>query len=359
MLEFANQTIWSGGLYPGWDNKQQSQLTAVFKASYEFDEHGQLLPLAEQLPLVEADEHGDDPLNSSLKAALETAAFKQGGEIYLYGTAYPERENLLAMEVGVGILFTDGREWKKVLRVFGERKWKKTMLNHQHDQQPGFVTSIPLSYEYAFGGRNPADEEDEYPANPVGIGYNSDQRNLACDDLPRIEVGPNFMVTPMQKPTPAGFGPLPVWWEPRSSEIGLPVEDPMAQGGCPYSKSAKDSLHNAAPLDQRFKKPFLGGEVIHLRALVKDVNHQQSIHIVLPELHPQMYTIIDNKTELLTPVCDTVVINTDDRTLAMIYRAGIPWRMTDRRKGWVVLKDLDFIELPYDKESRDAPRMAS
>ena len=227
MLEFANQTIWAGGLYPGWDSRQQFQLTAVFKASYEFDESGQLLPLSEPAPLVAADEHGGEPLNSSLTAALETAPFKKGSEFYLYGTAYPERENLLAMEVGVGILFTNGQEWKKVLRVFGERRWQKTMLNHQHAQRPGFVTPTPLCYEYAFGGRNPHDEEDEYLANPVGIGYNSDQRKLACDVLPRIEMGPNFMVTPMQKPTPAGFGPLPVWWEPRSSEIGLPAEDPL------------------------------------------------------------------------------------------------------------------------------------
>jgi hypothetical protein len=261
--------------------------------------------------------------------------------------------------VGVGILFTDGREWKKVLRVFGERKWKKTMINHQHDEQPGFVTETPLSYEYAFGGRNPNNSEDEYLANPVGIGYNSDQRNLFCDQLPRIEVGPNYMTTPMQKPVPGSFAPLPIWWEPRSSEIGLPVEDPMEQGGCPYSKTAKDTLHNVAPLDQRFAKPFLGGEVIHLRALVKDVSHRKTIQLVLPELHPQLYTIIDNKAELLAPVCDTVVVNTDEKTLAMVFRAGIPWRMTDRRKGWVVLRDLDFVELPYDKEGRDAPRMAS
>ena len=359
MLEFANQTIWPGGLYPGWDAKQCAQLTAVFKVTYEFNERGQLLALPEQPPLVEADEYSGDPLQSSLSAVSETVPFKQGGEFYLYGTAYPDRENLLAMEVGVGILFPNGQDWKKVLRVFGERKWKKTMVNHQQEPHPGFVKETPLSYEYAFGGRNPNDVQDEYLANPIGIGYNSDQRNLVCDELPRIEVGPNFMATPMQKPSPAGFGPLPVWWEPRTSEIGLPIDDPMEQGGCPYSKTAKDSLHNVAPLDQRFAKPFQGGEIIHLRALVKDVSHQQSIQIMLPELHPQLYTIINNKTELLTPVCDTVVVNSDEKTVSMIFRAGIPWRMTDRRKGWVVLKDLDFVELPYDKEGRDAPRMAS
>jgi hypothetical protein len=118
-------------------------------------------------------------------------------------------------------------------------------------------------------------------------------------------------------------------------------------------------MHNVAPYDQRFKKPFIGGEVIHLRALVPDVSHKKAVQIVLPGLRPQLYTIINNEVESLSPVCDTVVINTDEMTLSMIYRAGISWRLTDRRKGWVVLKDLELEELPYDKEGRDAPRMAS
>ncbi len=359
MLEFSNQSNWVGALYPDWDYQQQHQLTAVFKASYQFDETGQLSPIEGAPPLVEADEHQGDALTSSLKAVNEIMPFKEGSEFYLYGTAYPEREGLIAMEVGVGILFTDQTKWKKVLRVFGKRNWKKTMVNYIHDDNPQPVEEIPLSYEYAFGGTNQQDDEDAYAANPCGIGYNSDQRNLLTDELPRIESSPGFMTSPMQKPTPAGFGPLPVFWEPRVSDTGEPVEDPTTQGGCPYSKSTKRCVHNVAPYDQRFKKTFKGGEVIHLRALVAGVSHQKAIQIVLPELKPQLYTIINNEAELLSPVCDTVVINTDERTVSMVYRAGIPWRLTDRRKGWVVLKDQEVEELPYDKEGRDAPRMAS
>lgn len=358
MLELANQSNWVAGLYPGWNHAQQYQMTAVFKAGFSFDEHGQLTPLAPDYTLIETEQHATDPFSSGLVAASEIAPFKQGGEIYLYGTANPERDNLVAMEVGMGILFTDGREWKKILRVFGRRRWKKTMVNYIMDE-PGYVETIPLQYQYAFGGGNPHDDDDSYAANPIGLGYNSDQRKLQCEELPRIEIGPSFMTTPMQKPTPAGFGPVPVFWEPRRSEIGEPVADPFAQGGCPYDRTAQKSLHNVAPHDQRFNKPFVGGEVLHLRALLPAVSHKQTVQIVLPALQPQLYTIINNKAEALSPVCDTVVVNTDEQTLFMLYRAGIPWRVTDRRKGWVVLKDLEIVELPYDKEGRDAPRMAS
>ena len=358
MLELANQSNWVAGLYPGWDHTQQYQLTTVFKAGFAFDEEGTLTPLPADYEIIAADQHHADPLGTSLAQASEIAPFKQGGEIYLYGSATPDRDNLIAMEVGMGLLFTDGRDWKKILRVYGLRKWQSTKASYIMGP-PGFVQAIPLQYEYAFGGANPNDDDDAYAANPIGMGYNSDQRKLLCADLPRIEVGPSFMSSPMQKPVPAGFAPLPVFWEPRRSEIGEPVADAFAQGGCPYDRSAKKSLHNVAPHDQRFNTPFSGGEVLHLRALVANVSHRQSLRIVLPTLQPQLYTIIDNKAAALSPLCDTVVVNTDEQTLFMIYRAGIPWRMTDRRKGWVVLKDLESAELPYDKESTDAPRMAS
>jgi hypothetical protein len=358
VLELSNQSNWVAGLYPGWDHAQQYQLTAVFKAGFSFDESGQVTPLPADYNIVESDEHHANPLTSSLVQASEIAPFKQGSEIYLYGTAIPERDNLIAMEVGMGLSLSDGREWKKILRVFGPRKWQKTKVNYIMGK-PGSVQAIPLQYEYAFGGCNPNNDDDAYAANPIGIGYNSDQRKLVSDELPRIETGPTYVTSPMHKPVPAGFAPLPVFWEPRRSEIGEPVADPFAQGGCPYDRAAQKSLHNAAPHDQRFDKPFIGGEVLHLRALLANVSHKRSVQIKLPKLQPQLYTIIDNKAELLSPACDTVVVNTDEQTVFMIFRAGIPWRMTDRRKGWVVLKDLEILELPYVKEGRDAPRMAS
>jgi len=357
VLELQNNSAWQAGLYPGFNHKLEQQMTAVFKVSYRFDNQGQLTP-DNEIEIVGIDEYSGDPLTSSLKAASEIAPFKEGGEFYLYGTAKPEREGLVAMEVGIGILFNNKKQWKKVLRVFGTRKWKKTMVNYIHDE-PGAVEEIPIIYENAFGGAHPDNVDDVFEANPTGIGYNSDQRNLLSDELPRIELGPDFMMTPMQKPTPAGFGPLPVFWEPRVSDIGPLAEDDIAQGGCPYTKAAKKCCHNVAPYDQRFKKPFQGGEIVHLRALATDISHKQTIQVVVPELHPELYIIINNEVETLLPVCDTIVINSDEKTLSMIFRAGIPWRKTDRRKGWVVLKDLDCEELPYDKEGRDAPRMAS
>ena len=284
MLELANQSNWTAGLYPGWDADQQYQLTAVFKAGFSFDEQGNVIPLPPEYEIHAADQHHADPLASSLVQASEIAPFKQGGEIYLYGTATPERENLIAMEVGMGILFTDGREWKKILRVYGTRKWQMNRLNYIMGE-PGFVQPIPLRYEYAFGGTNPNDDDDAYAANPIGMGYNSDQRKLLSEELPRIEAGPAFMTSPMQKPLPAGFGPLPVFWEPRRSEVGEPVADPFVQGGCPYARTAQKYLHNVAPPDQRFNKAFSGGEVLHLRALLPNVSHRKAVQLVLPSLN--------------------------------------------------------------------------
>lgn len=152
MLELSNQSSWVAELYPDWDAKQQQQqLTAIFKISYQFDETGKLTLIEDAPPLIEADQHRGDALTSSLQAVSEIAPFKEGSEIYLYGTVRPDREGLVAMEVG---------------------------------------------------GGNPGDDQDVFEANPTGFGYNSDQRNLFSEELPRVEMGPDFVNSPMQKPTP-------------------------------------------------------------------------------------------------------------------------------------------------------------
>jgi hypothetical protein len=340
VLELSNQSLWAAGIYPGWSAKREPQLTVVFKAAYRFDTEGRLTPLMPVPALIEADAHHGDPETTGLCEAAEIAPFKEGGELYLYGTAYPPRPDLNAMEVRVGLRFRDGTRWEKTLRVFGPRRWKRFLLHHSLGVL-GPVEPTPLRYEYAYGGSSPRDEDQYCPENPAGTGFNVHAGRLISDTPPRIEVGPPFIDAPMQRATPAGFGPVPAFWEPRATDAGEPVEDPEAHGGCPFGEDARPTLHNAAPPDQRFPAPFSGGEVLSLRGLFKGQPARHDVLLDLPALAPQLYTVFGESTERLHPVCDTLVINTDERTLAMIHRAAIPWRPDDPRRGWVILKNPD------------------
>jgi hypothetical protein len=357
MLNFSNATPWSGGLYPGWDRKQDFQITAVFKVGFEFALDGTITPLTETPALVETDEHYGKALETSLKAANETVPFKEGGEVYLFGTAYPLVAGQNITEVGLGIAFPDERKFKKVLRVFGKREWNRTMMNFVMSE-PKALEPTPLKYEFAFGGRNPEDKDDEFPLNPVGLGFNDKGWKLLNAELPRIEQAPYFVKGPSNKPPPAGFGPIPVFWQPRIAEIGEPVDELAEQGGCPYNEQVEKTLHNAAPPDQRFPKPFEGGEIVHLAGFFKELELKQVVRLRLPKVKPQLYTIVDNVAELLNPVCDTLVINTDERRFYLIFRAAISADKWEANNGWVVLKDQDQLARQASKERNEAQKTA-
>jgi len=339
MLELDNKTNWQAGIYPGWSKDKSYQLTVVVKASYKFDVNGKLVLMEEQPEIEQCDQYSKKPLESSLRSVHEIAPYKHQSEIYLYGTAYPPHENITAMEVGMGLMFNDGHEWKKVLRIFGKRMWKKNMINYILSNPETITEPVSLSYENAFGGSHPENDEEFCETNPIGMGFNASTKQLINTELPEIEIGPNYLTSPVQRTIPAGYAPLAVNWEPRRSEIGKIESDPVLQDGYPYTDEAKSSLHNAAPVDQRFSQFFQGGEILHLRALLKDVPHNVTTQIILPELSYQLYTIINNEARLLSAVGDTVVVNTDEQMLSIIYRAAIPWKIEDRRQGWVVLKE--------------------
>ena len=224
MLEMYNRSNWPAGLYPGWSHQRDFQLTVVFKVGFRFELDGTITRLDETPPLIEADEHYGKALETSLKSTTEITPFKQGSEVYLFGTAYPHVAGQTLTEVGMGIAFPDGRKFKKVLRVFGKREWKRVMMNYVMSE-PAELEPTPIRYEYAFGGRNPDNSDDEFPLNPVGLGLNGKGWRAPNLELPRIEQAPYFVKSPSNKPPPAGFGPLPVFWQPRVAEMGEPVVD--------------------------------------------------------------------------------------------------------------------------------------
>ncbi len=336
MLDLDNRTDWVAGLYPGWDRARAPQMTLVFKTAWRFDDDGRLEP--EPLPLVEADAHYGKPHESSLRAACETVPFKQGGELLLQGTAHPARAGDRHALVGVEIDFPDGRRFRKRVAVFGRRQWRRGLLGPvPGDPEP--MAPTPLRYEQAFGGADPKAPEERWPLNPVGMGWAGRSRRVAGLELPRLERPEQLITRPGQCPPPAGFGPLPVFWQPRADEAGSPVEEPETQGGCPWGADAEPVLHNCAPPDQRFPHPFVGGERIRLQGLFPGRPAGEPVSLTVPKLAPRPGLFVAGRATALQPLCDTLLIDTDARTLALVWRVGIPWRRLDPRQGWVVLED--------------------
>ncbi|MFV2059336.1 MAG: DUF2169 domain-containing protein [Gammaproteobacteria bacterium] len=349
MLELSNETDWSAGLYAGWNEDRQSQISCIMKRGFSFDQNGDVKPLEETPGIIEVDEYYTKPHESSLKQVSELSSFKQGSETYLYGTAYPE-DNKYAMEVEYSIVFNDGKRWTKVLRISGKRSWNKIMLGYVMSK-PEILQPTQIKYENAFGGYNPENEKESFSYNPIGKGFNKASGWKVMNlELPSIEIGPKFLKSPPQQQIPAGFSPLPIYWEPRKKELGEIHPNPEEQGGCPYTAQSKSSLHNVAPLDQRFPMPFIGGEKIRLKGFFNSEESNRIIEFEVPKLNFDISIVLANKKTKLFPVFDTIIINTDKLEFYVICRLGIAWDILDTRNGWVMISEKKIINqsLPND-----------
>ena len=248
----------------------------------------------------------------------------------------------------------DGKTFKKVLRVFGRRQWQRRMMN-DIVAGPEPLAPTPLIYEYAFGGRNPNDPADRYPQNPVGMGLNGKGWKLGNRELPQIEAAGHLITRPSDTPWPAGFGPIPLFWEPRASEAGEPDLAAAEAGECPYSADAEATLHNYAPADQHFETPFAGGEILHLAGFFRELEAGTTVRIALPVLSPYLFTIVGGKARELQPVCDTLIVDTDERLVQLVCRAAIPADVWASGAGWVVLEDAAEHAGPGSPPARLAP----
>ncbi len=266
MIQLDNQTPWSAALYPGWNQQGQRQQTLVVKIAFQFDEGGLLSPVP--MPIVEADEYRDDPETSSLTAVSEIAPFKQGAELYLYGSAQPQANTSGNLQVEVGLRYDNDKYWSKELRVFGPRHWQRKFFTLMPSLPTPIQKPVELIYENAFGGRDPQHQEETYQANPAGRGYSLRGLRSKALELPQLEQPPHFISSPASRVKPAGYAPLPGHWTP-CCDLDVTIDqEGISAGTCPFSGEQPAELYNCAPRDQRFASPFCGPLTVKLSGLV-------------------------------------------------------------------------------------------
>ncbi len=334
MLELANQSQWSAGLYPGWAADHEYQYTVVVKQSFSFDHWGNITALGDCEPILQTDQYLDDPLKSSLSAANEVVPFKKGGEIILYGTVYPHKPKASVTSVKVEI--RGATIWKKELLVSGTRLWVKGFMGVKVSEALELMPT-PLQYEYAYGGTHPNNEELFAETNPIGMGYIVDSKNIENTKLPQIELSNRLMTTLKDIPVSAGFSPIPAFWAPRN-KIGADIDEQAAKvGDCYYGKNVPDNLFNCAPEDQQFATPFSGTESISLTGFFEEVSTPVTLKLNIET--PDVILFDAEQEEYLSPTLDTIVINTDEQKFHCIWRQAISHQRTETEIGWVYIRD--------------------
>ena len=174
--------------------------------------------------------------------------------------------------ISAAIYWPNNTIWHKQLSIIGARTWKKSIIGRR-PSKPQPPSALPLNYEYAL----------KTELNPIG------------SDLPQI-IEPNA-----QKKIAGGFAPIPPAWRGHNT-------------------------YNYAPDDQQFNNYFAGNEKIILQGFFAET---ESITLELPNINPTAQ--LNNQT--IAANCDSLIINSNTKTLHMVWRARIPWEINDPRSG--------------------------
>lgn len=227
--------------------------------------------------------------------------FKAGGELLVYGTITPPNAHTRCVKLCIQMK-TKEHTWQKALMVFGKRYWHKSLIGYRKSKAD-YLTPLTLGYQHAYGGIDPHDNKTSYANNPIGTGFTRKRFLLPNLALPQIEYAQTKRTSPRQQTTPAGFGPIAKQWQPRLDLFKNPTIHSPQTAAYP---NAPAHLHNVAPLDQQFSKPFYGGEII----CVTGFNADTPCHITIPKPPENLQA------------WDTVVIDMDKNQLNLIGRLG-------------------------------------
>jgi hypothetical protein len=283
----------------------------------------QLVPADQQREVNLGGEYLGDPGKSSYKYEPETAFIKLSTDVILIGSACARRPGETEGEVRLSV-----GPLAKTVRVTGDRYWVKS-LGSVYMSSPESFEKIPLIYERAFGGwdrSHPDPNKHAFePRNPVGTGFRSKHGKFEEGvRLPNIEDPKNLIRNNGDTPPPAGFGFTSPDWQPRASFAGT------------YDSAWMENRMPLLPLDfdRRFFNAASPGLIApgYLKGdepvSIEGVSPRGKIAFNLPGLAPPecRVQLTGRRDVLVETKLDTVIINTDEDILLLIWRGHLSVR---------------------------------
>jgi hypothetical protein len=295
-------------------------LVPIVKATYVIQSDGALKIAVKQLPVDLGGQCMGKPDKASYKYEPEMAFIKPATDVVLIGSAYAQKVGSTQVDVGLYV----GR-LQKVVRVIGDRYWVKTLgMAFMSPAEP--IESIPLIYERAFGGwdrSNPDPEKHTFePRNPVGTGFRGKRGKFEEGiRLPNLEDPRHPIMGYGETPPPAGFGFVSPNWQPRASFAGTYDEAWMKDRMPLLPKDFDRRFFNAASPGLIASGYLNGDEPV----LIENASPSGRISFNLPGVAPPRCRVElkGRKDETLETRLDTVIINTDENLVFLVWRAHI------------------------------------
>ena len=364
-MQLINTTQFPALVFQATGQHDQSSQTVVMRATFDIKPDGSLAVSDEQPPLVLTDEYFGEVSKSSVRQESDLVPCKPKCDVIVNATAYspggaPSRGFMVGVKLckpadeggAPGPVVLD-----KKLVVTGPRYWEKSLLGGWKLRPPAMpITSLPLRYEYAFGGEcrialhDPAAERvgrefllgPEQRANHPDGADKAPLAHAACDDNPlgmgfaeewylkakRLKTFPAPQVCSPREPfpvfgkayVPEGFGIVTKAWRQRLKLAGT-YGAAWREKRWPHLPDDFDpEFWNGAHPDMRIPFPE-GGETITLANLTPD----GTLTISLPDLEPVVHVRREGgRIEPDHLKIDTLIIEPDASKVHLVWRIALP-----------------------------------
>lgn len=221
MLQILNRTRLKTAITLLIDPLGHEKACVVAKGTFTIPGPGKEVQLSEeQVEPLDADVHHGEPGASSIKYPADLILGKLGTDVLLVGSAkLPGSRPVRHLDAS----FRVGSLGKRVV-VSGDRLWEKQPVGPGFQMtEPEPFSEMPLVYERAFGGRDPAAADAKRawdPRNPVGRGFRVTREAVEGASVPNIEDRGHRITSWKDRPPVAGFGAIDGLWEPRRAFAG-------------------------------------------------------------------------------------------------------------------------------------------
>jgi hypothetical protein len=324
-MELVNKTKMQAGWTLGFQTDGRELLVIAAKGTFVMPISSEEAVLAEeQVPLTEADQFTGEPGFSTTLYESDYAHRKPFCDVVLNGSAYapggrPTNRVIVSMKVG---------PLKKSFEVVGDRVWQKGWFFGVKPSKPALFTKLPITYDRAFGGKDKdgkkPDKVETYTKNPIGVGFYplANKKILVGKPLPSTcELG-KVVTRTKGKYEPMSFGFIGRNCPPRPSFAGT-YDQTWLDSRAPFWPDNFDYRYfQAAPPAQQIPHP-IGGEHI----VLENLTPQGKTGFLLPTIDmPILILPYRGKSQELTPVIDTIVLEPDQRRFMLTWRVSLPLR---------------------------------
>lgn len=332
MFELENFTCFPAQQFKNIDQLDRAYHVVVAKVSYEFEiapatgqTELQFAPV--QTPLTYADTYYGNPSQTTTLLESDFCLYKPKTDIVVNGTAYAPDDRLMGqfpVSVQVG-------DYQKFLAVTGNRYWVREALGWTVNE-PSPIRSLPIRYEFAFGGGEVEDDHQGYQENAIGIGYYPAsylQKHSAKRMLPAHQIyDPTRPVKyPSEIAMPEGLGFLPRYFAQRARYSGT-VDAEWITNRAPllppdFSMACWNGAHPSLQV-QHFKPNHIyefgfTGLVHSFQA----PNQYFTVSLPVETIFAHIYTS-NNLSLCKDLVLDTVLFDVENRKINCTYRTSFP-----------------------------------